>query len=160
MDDLIYILALVAWVAYAFYKNSKKVKQNIPGREPEHTANDPQRPDFKSILEEMLLGQETTAGPARPGGMTERRQEYTGYEDSLETIPTGSYETYEKQSLDDTVSMEVLDPERNVMYNYDETAKEASPVYSEENATEESYREVFNLRRAVIYSAVLNRPYA
>jgi hypothetical protein len=162
MDNLIYILAIIAWVAYAFYKNTKKVKQNIPGKSTGTGEQSTSKPDFKTLLEEMLLGEEATLakGPAAPTASPQKQYEFGTYDDVLEKIPNQNYETYENQSLEDIVSLEVQDPERSVMYNYDEAAPKDSPVYAGEKQAEEGYREVFDLRKAVIYSAVLNRPYA
>jgi hypothetical protein len=160
MDDLIYILALVAWVGYAFYKNSKKVKKNMPGRQEAESA--PQKPDFRTLLEEMLMGEEARQAPwtEQQPPVTKGAYEYGNYEDVLEKIPEGPYETFENQSLETVESLEVADPERAVMYNYNESLQQMSPIYADTGTEEGRVREAFDLRKAVIYSAVLNRPYA
>lgn len=149
MDELIYIALLVAWVAYSIYNAKQKKKQkelkpapdtdSQPQYEPEQ-AEKPQR----SILEE-LFGEGQFDNPQ---------------------------ETYEEERT----QMEEI-PERPLAHAYNEpvTVKtvEDTPVTASGIAAEQktisdepspydtviTHRSDFDLRRAVIYSIILERRY-
>jgi hypothetical protein len=158
MDDLIYILIGVIWIVFSIIKGTQKNTKTPAGS----TPNTP--PGNKSTFEEMLeewLPQMTEA----------RRYEEDDYDNQPEvpvissedsSVYKSAYEPlvnkYEEFDYDvEIISLEELDEIQPSLSNYEryEQKEDASVGNFEQINLSES----FDLRKAVIYSTILERPY-
>ena len=147
MEDLIYLVALIAWVAFAFYRKSQKKS----GRTGEMPGNpQPQgRREALPTLEEILLGEEQTVPEPVPATVE------TWSEGMSPVLDETSFE--KEYNLRGITSVEELDkPMKMDQAELSEIQK--SEIGSEDKEIEEKWS-VIDLRRAVIYSEILNRPY-
>ncbi len=164
MDDFLYIIVLILWVAYSLYNSKqKKLKkqameeQRKRGMVPPVTTPAPPK---RSLLEE-LLGQEIKL--PEPAAEVEEYAE-PEYESVFESWKaeninpeTESYETYEEE-----VPVSYFEQEYARRANVDVFAPEYDrPVLLKEEDLKinEREQEEFDLRRAVIYSEILNPRY-
>jgi hypothetical protein len=148
MDDLIYVLALIAWVIFAFYRKSQK--KSGAARETQQQ----QKPRGEAFplptLEEILLGKEEyhqpepepVTAPVTTDGMS----------------PVLKETSFEREyNLRGITSIEEMDKSFTVAEKVIPDAEE-----KEENSYRKQMREYladFDGRQAVIYSEILNRPY-
>jgi hypothetical protein len=179
MDEYLYILVGILWIAFSFYQQSQKKKRQEAARrialqEEDTIEQDMQvqqvqnayfeRPveevtgktDFKRALEEILLGGQI----------------------SLETIPKE-----EAQSLETIPENEYVQESKTGIYSQENEIKDVSPAWSEmgkrskesveemqneleetmvlqeDTTQDESMGHYFNLRNAVIYAEILNTKY-
>ncbi len=152
MDDLIYILALIAWVIFAFYRNSQKKAEKA--RQAQRQKPRPEQMPLPT-LEEILLGKEPAYEPEpEPEPVPEPVIVM-----SDGTSPVLRETSFEKEyNLRGIASIEEMDkPFRT------ETRMAAAESKDEEDEAAPAWRESlrdFNPRQAVIYSEILNRPYA
>jgi len=149
MDDLIYILALIAWVVFAFYRNSQKKAEKA--RQAQRQRPRPEQIPLPT-LEEILLGKEPAYEP-EPEPVPEPMTVMTDG-----TSPVLRETAFEREyNLRGITSIEEMDKPFKM-----ETADvSTAPEVEAEGAVpawRESLRE-FNPRQAVIYSEILNRPY-
>ena len=154
MDDLLYILLGLAWIAFAFYRHSQKKKQRNRPDAPDapHETKDP-----VSLLEQLLTGKEETMTASPPFADANQTDYFKEFRDIYEE-PEGL--TFEEEyrlkgvsSVEETDYSEMMDKQRQASSAqsiiYDAYVKD-----EEENKTN-----YFDLRKAVIYSEILNRPY-
>jgi len=158
MDDFLYILIGIAWVAYSFYSNKQKQDRKKAARElqgkpvPQPT----QAPTVKSILEEILMGEVKPVERPVEAKIEEFEPEY------LPTTEAVSSETIRTEAE----SLEVIADEVPANYFEKEYAahNEGERVVSQfdhepEIETDEPGSEIardFDLRTAVIYAEILN----
>jgi hypothetical protein len=185
MDDLLYFLLIIGWLAFSFYQQSVKKK-----RKQEELEAARRRALIED--EEAENRQQTYDEPAFETATTNRRRDFaeelermlTGEAQSLEEIPE-----HEEQSLESIPEMaqmtEVTEKEEINTYQkyYDaklapESAQQGMPERMEDRR-EELQQEInqkmqlveideepvydaswFDLRKAVIYSEILNRRYS
>jgi hypothetical protein len=148
MDDFIYLLALIAWVAFAFYRKSQKKSE---------AARQPQRkyqPENDTLplptLEEILLGKEPVPEvqsapvpePVTTDGIPPVLRKTT-FEEEYNRIGITSVEEMEKPMLIRKVEQADLQEDEILL----------------ENDENEVWKARINLKQAVIYSEILNRPY-
>ncbi|MBE0661592.1 MAG: hypothetical protein IH597_03910 [Bacteroidales bacterium] len=151
MDDLIYILAGIAWVAYSIYnaRQKKKLKEErertVPKAEPVYEpepASTPTRSIFEEIFKEAGLNEfdEELEENVKPA--------------TAEISAKTQYFTYEDTDIEIKAAEDLI--------------KKEAPAFSEhfvaENVPYHEMKEktrsnIFDLRKAVIYSAILERPY-
>lgn len=138
MDDIIYLILLAAWVAFAFYRKSQKnKKESLPRKVP-------QQPESAGpTIGDLIFGdkwhedEEPVPMPregARPVVATVRHpdsQEGISLETSVPAYQTG------------------MRPKE----------REVQKETEHKEGMEEDDRSFFNLRNAVVYDAILNRPY-
>jgi hypothetical protein len=147
MEDYIYLIALIAWVVFAFYRKSqKKGETSRPGQTVPQPENVPS--PFPTIRE--IFGGEPAVEP-QPApvawtlgndGMAPVMVE-TEFEKEYKRSGISSVEEINSPLLMD--QMESVDIEENEVM--------------EENDFRKEFRAGIDLRRAVIYSEILNRPY-
>jgi hypothetical protein len=155
MGDYIYILILVAWVGFTLYNRSRKTQNEHP---------DKPRPQswFERSLEEMI-GAEQSSGspessPKKPDIplIPERKpslqpsapvQKMTSFEKEYSALGIYSIEEDEMYKGIEPIQMSMDDMAE---HNYNED------ILSEED---EESMPFFDLRQAMIYTAILNRPY-
>lgn len=181
MDDILYFLLLIGWLAFSFYQQSaKKKKQQEAQRKSAATQEEqeeisapadgrqnrapaePSRPDFRKTLEEILLGGELSSLEEIP------EQEAQ----SLETIPSkqekrdNRYQDFYNREVSsdsiwydkDTESPEKLEEkieelEKEMVLQEDDTLEDEAYGPGVETS------QWFDLRKAVIYAEILNAKY-
>jgi hypothetical protein len=150
MDDLIYILLLVAWVAYSIYNAKQKKKQKEMERKtvseprPTYEQSEPEKPQ-RSIFEELF-------GEGQFNELPELEEEEGSFVEEIPEIPH-SYTPYKPESLEEipaeryqTVSSLVSMPQ---FENSEFEMAAKTPTYGNN----------FDLRKAVIHATILERPY-
>lgn len=163
MDDLIYILLGLAWIALAFYRNSqkKKLREQQRAQSLSQQAGDSQEEKSPgTLLEEILLGEEyeeATTEPAYGFERTDPFESLAGQERMQEPRVTTAWfeEEYGQKGID---SVEELDLERGKV-NIREGIKSTEDLQLVELEVEEKEPLDFDLRKAVIYSEILNPRY-
>jgi hypothetical protein len=150
MDDLIYILLLVAWVAYSIYNAKQKKKQKEMERrttsepKPVYEQSQPEKPQ-RSVFEE-LFGE----GPFNELPETEEEEE--SFVEEIPEIPH-SYIPYKPISLEEVPEQDFHIGTRMHTIS-DEEDDDPEPVVKLP-----TYGKDFDLRKAVIYSTILEQPY-
>ena len=148
MEDFIYVIALIAWVAFAFYR--KQQKKAEADRKMQSRPAQKSDPGPAQTWQEILLGEipavepepVPATGPVMSDGMSPILQE-TSFE-----------KEYNLRGID---SIEEMDKNfRMVDFKQPDIGKKLEP---EEDPEKEEWLEKVDLRRAVIYSEILNRPY-
>lgn len=172
MDDLIYFLLIVGWLAFSLFNNQKKkAKKNIPG------SAQPSGQFQPKTLEEILLG--PVIKPYAPvqepiPSAQEYSLEQTDYKyESLETIDDSeaksSLETYnsdQKYDSPENMSLEEQYMSLNALHRVS-LADERVSIFKQsvfhdeviEEAEEETFAGSQNWRQAIIYSTLLERKY-
>lgn len=151
MDDLIYILVGVAWVAYSIYsaQQKKKLKEErertVPQAEPAYEP-EPNTSPSRSIFEEIF----------KEAGLEELNDEI---EETIKPVAAQipaqpRYFTYEDTNVEIKAADELLQKEFPA---FSEHFVAENMPYSE--MKEKTHSNIFDLRKAVIYSAILERPY-
>lgn len=162
MDDFLYIIIGIIWVAYSLYSNKQKQDKKRAMRETPSGEPQAEKPHVRTILEEILMGEMQMPATQQPS---------PSYEDIKSEISepeyAPSYEAYSSQAAYESL---------------DEIVDEVSPSYFENKyasrdlgelaervsqnqllAVEEESRhdliEDFDIRKAVIYAEILNPRY-
>lgn len=153
MEDFIYILLLIAWIAFAFYRRSRQkqaARQPRPEPKPEPSSSQPS-------WEEILFGKENEEPEMEhteeiPEMATEPAASKVNHPDSQEGVSLekmfGSMESIPSK----TMKGEKEKPQRTEP----EKVQVAKSIKSKLQSGDFDY---FDLRQAVIYSEILNRPY-
>jgi hypothetical protein len=144
MDDLIYVIALIAWVAFSFYRKSQKKANATQGSAPRPQTR--RETGALPTLEEILLGRQPEPEPVTA----------TVWDEG--TSPELSETSFEREyNLRGITSIEELDKPMNVTKP---KPKETPESEEETDAYDIKGSMVhIDLRQAVIYSEILNRPY-
>lgn len=146
MDDLIYLIVLIAWVLFAFYRKSQKKKQ--PVRPVSGQTRPPAESSPVPTLEEILMGERSYPEP-KPEfepAMTDGMSPVIG-ETSFE-------QEYNRKGIR---SIEEMDVPFYLSGKDDRIAAKNDILLEEEMESEHEAK--VNLRQAVIYAEILNRPY-
>ncbi len=142
MEELIPLILAIIWLVYSLYKKNAKKKQKSPALPLEETTTT-KPSNAKSILERILFGEEPS--PAyNPQSVEIPENDFVNYDDEA----IASEETKIKEEIiHDPVIWQKTDAQFNKDYQVqdDKSAK----IQGEE----------FDLRKAVIHSIVLERPY-
>ncbi|MFA4864151.1 MAG: hypothetical protein WC605_10320 [Bacteroidales bacterium] len=147
MDDFIYLIALFAWVAFAFYRKSQKKSEAARREQPR-----PQPRDISSPFPTMkdIFGEgpsiEVVPVPVTQASTTD------GMAPELEET------AFEKEyKLSGISSIEEMDTPFYIKKTEHTDLQEDELLT--ENDKIEDWRVRVDLRQAVIYSEILNRPY-
>jgi hypothetical protein len=172
MDDFIYFLLVVGWLGYSIYKQSEKKKRQQVARQneqqgstvPEYpvpaetsetpTAKVPTGIDFRKTLEEILLGEQVSMEVIPESEVQ-----------SLEVIPepaVSDENRFQERSFNET---QVQQKWNEIMAtssglsgeNYRQSNEEA--VLQEEEHEKAYFWDDFDLRKAILYSEILNPKY-
>ena len=148
MDEVIYILLAVAWVAYSIYNAKQKKKQReieaqtAADERQEYESAEPEKPQ-RSIFEELLNESDF-----------EEFQEFEEKETVAETVLKQEIPFQYRKS-------DIFEPHESI--GSDRLIASDAFIQAGINDTEitkpSSDPELFNLRKAVIYSTILERPY-
>lgn len=157
MDDLLYILAVVAWIAYSFFKNSKKVKEQRPTitrNEPVERAPRKEYPEVRDILRELMGEEEENVPAPAPVVVAPREEERKMTSDTYQyEVPQGQFswdDMYEEKKGTPASIRAAAEAQR-----YTATS-DGQLLFHEQKPVKRGH---FDLRRAIILSEILNRPY-
>jgi len=150
MDDYIYILLAVAWIAFTIYSQKQKKNKQQQKAQPQQQT----QKDVKSYFEEILQGNISSPDPI----ITEPMKHENIYESVSSYKTSGNIQPeYEFLEEGSQLSEEYFDKN---------SAIEKPEIQIEEKfevKTEEDYEDIeyldFDIRKAVIYSEILKRPY-
>lgn len=186
MDDFIYFLLLIAWLAFSFYQQSVKKKkrqeqmraarereQNQPqeltsedqvrDREPLPKQVQPQEEgqDFRKTLEEILMGEgfreKEYSRPFREEAETAATWQES-VENESERKKNVFQKYYDEEMLEGSQETENLEQEK-LENKIEELEQEMTLEENEKPMVTEESKSCFDLRKAVIYSEILNRRY-
>ena len=146
MDDLIYLLFLLLWAGFAIYRNSARKKAQAARKTSSAEGEVFKRP--RSILEEILLDENLP----EPGNKEEAKTLYdTVLAEAGKSKPVTFEDEYDLLGID-SVEEQHSERDKDVLRR---------PVHIlEETQTDEYDRgSGFDLRKAVVYSEILNRRY-
>jgi len=141
MEDFIYVLIGIIWLAFSVIKGSQKKKAAMANR-PENDAN-PKNKSFEDIMAEILGTNEVNH--------TQQNQAIEPIEEEIvEEEQVGN--AY--QSLEDLYLQERLQNEQELRIEKPKN-NNLEPQIIERN----SRKQQFDLRTAIIYQAIMERPY-
>jgi len=160
MDDLLYTLFVVAWIAYGIYKGVKKnnqpKKQTVPQNNPKQKSPAKSKVEsrFESIFDEVF---DISASENDEIGHPYSHEQV---EKPMQKAPV--YEKYaEKEVLDsykgsDNITS-VFEQESDDVANADQSDK----IFDNQTEGGDGHENntVFDLRQAVIHQVILERPY-
>jgi len=157
IGDILYFLFIIGGIVYSFIKksNSNKEKQNTAKRRTESTARSTPKPEVDNDIEEFLRS--LTGEPKQTPKQTS--PDYESQEDSYDD----EYEEENSQPFE-SHKLEDLKKEQRQKRSAREEAllgkdiSKDSPIYKGLDAQEQERKSEFNLRKAVIYDAIMNRP--
>jgi len=152
MEDLLPLLIGVIWLAFTLYSRGQKKKNAKP------TGGKQAQPKAPSLLEQILMGQQIQVPEPEP---------YVEYEEEVDDEPQPVYQPIEKKETFIPVSNAFLsselfdiDGEGQHAFNYEIEEDEPMDIKDLYDVRKESVLdEDFDLRKAIIYEAVLNPPY-
>jgi hypothetical protein len=146
MKITLYVLIAIAWLIFNIVKAVRKASKEQASKQPQVPG---EMPKAHTAPRRHTTPQHASTSKHQPAIPAYQSQEIivdeAAFDIELEYNTPHAYETYENNSIE-SGSMETLE----------ESHGSASPVYSlqgEEDVSE------FNLRKAVIYSEILRRPY-
>lgn len=149
MDDAIYILIAILWIAYSFYsayqkaQKQKQKKREISENPDTETVPEPYIPE-RDILKE-LLGEPLPPEAPEPVTPPLPKPRYVPLTPPVEAV-----------SMEEIID-EVNEPQRRLTRVPDtEPIPEPEPSFAQEEVFTDAG---FNLRKAVIYSEIINRKY-
>lgn len=168
-DDLIYILIGIAWLAYTIYRQQKKLRQKqqekmiaeeqdeleVPGSEADVKGE-------RSFIDDIFTEINRVSKPAGDYRMSVSEAgpgfepEYTDQEADKALSAEKYYTKKEFVEANSPLTSEYFEEEKDEILTVGE---EEIGAKSEVELEEEMEVEKFNLRRAVIYSEILNSPY-
>jgi hypothetical protein len=151
MEDLIYVIVLIAWALFAFYRRSQKKQAGRKLATPTPASHDESDPNPMPTLEEILFG-ETEDKPGKRVPQTIAPYEEGNFSPQLDE-PEFARE-YRRAGI---ASVEVNKTKaESLKINRSEIQKNE---ISDEVDMKGSSDEAFDIRKAVIYAEILNRPY-
>jgi hypothetical protein len=159
MDDLIYLLLFVAWIAFAIYRNNQKKKLREQQRAKAASGEPEEVPEKSpgSLLEEILLGEESIEVQEEPLYGLEDTDRITAKEPVFQ-------QREEPRDFDDEYNLRGITSIEELDLKTGKEKSEKGKIELESILVldfEESENEPleFDLRKAVIYSEILNRRY-
>ncbi|MCF8369866.1 MAG: hypothetical protein K9G76_12570 [Bacteroidales bacterium] len=152
MEDLLPLIIGIVWVVYSLYSRNQKKKAKAAG-EPVSESRRKQ----PSILEQILSGQGITLPEPEVIDLEEPYiepsvQEYKENRDDKRRYDRTPFLSEELQNITE---------EGQTGFEYHEAGSESfNPEFDYENSEgSQSIAEEFNLKKAVVYSEILNPPY-
>jgi len=148
MDDYIYIIALIAWVAFAFYRKSQKKSE--AAREAQRRPQQPNESSPFPTIEEIFLGRE----PAPEVEPVPASGSFT-----TDGIPPVLKETAFEREYNRRGITSIEEMDKPLVLNKHKLTDKQEDEISIENIVMEDWKAKVDIRQAVIYSEILNRPY-
>ncbi|MBP6977958.1 MAG: hypothetical protein PHD61_06965 [Bacteroidales bacterium] len=153
MEDWIYILLGIVWIVYAAYRSNQKQKKKVTAP-PQHAS--PPQP----------------AADHQPSTLETVFQEILGESASLETTYPVEAESYDERTIQELelekrlynkqeIPLETIPTEEGISafrYDGDKTTVFLSGGDEEDTAVSKEFLP-FDLRKAILYSEIMNRPY-
>ncbi len=146
--NIVIVILTIAWILYSFYRKSQKVKAARPGQQQDETAVPQEQEEGKGLgewFEEVILGEE----------FTEKKPQW---KPAAEETPAPSPAILKPAGETPFLMNELM------MYRGGEYApvdeKTAPVVILQEEESSPGIMEDFDIRKAVIYSEILKRPFA
>lgn len=154
MDDLIYILLGVVWIAIAFYRQSQKKKAKPPQTPYQETDNtEEDQAQVRTLLEEIMMGKQ-------PEPVYEPFDNEIIEEEYIQDFePVSSKNTFEEEY--DRLGFESIEENRLESRLKKTEMDRTSPVFEDQISDTNKVRKnafEFDWQKAVIYSEILNRP--
>jgi len=152
MEDYLYIIIGIAWVAYSIYtsrqKALKKQAQGRPTGEPSQSTTLPGG-GGKTLFEDILRELTGEPAPAAPATQPANTAKYPPYEEFQQTN-----DTYKSSPVQPNYSVPVSEYAKK-----EQTPANKTHPVNKQVIKNESLVRKFNLREAVIFSELLNRKY-
>jgi len=172
MEDILYFLMLVGWLAFSFYQQNEKKKRKLAKAQAERAeaekmqemTRSPQPPpvaerepdnDFKRIFEEILMEEHHEPLETVPADEVKRNyddeaiQERNVYQKYLESNLVKERSSLETMfSYENTIADRIKSLQNEMQMKEEELELADTPVISR-----------FDLRSAVIYSEIIKRKY-
>ena len=147
MEDIIYILIGVLWLVFTFYTQQKKRKLKEASREKEeaHPSRNILEELFGEIEDEKPPASQPTPEPSFPRRLT--------FEDQYESKGIHSIEKSGKEYHNESKATPAA--QRGRMFTHIEALDGIRSLDNENSVL----REDFDLRKALIYQAILDPPY-
>ena len=147
MEDFIPFLLAIAYIVFTLYKRGNKAKQKKEQQQTETIENErevsTEQPDFKKVFEEILIGREP-----------EPEQEvYKEESKEAESIEATGKEVLEQITDEEEVHKAEMEKKKKEVAKVE---KAEVNIFEEE---EETAAFEFDLKKAVIFSEILRRPY-
>lgn len=175
MEDFVYIILVIAWLAISFLKKKPKNEAPGPARQaprPETTTM-PKEVAFEEMIEE-IFGPKKEKQPqpeivrqptAIEQSFEEQNQEYSSFDDDFVSEPEPVFQEYAGlERVDETYqfSTEVREQtiDELIRANAAEEARQQAIAELMEVDAENKDVPEFDLRTAVIFSEIINRKYS
>lgn len=155
IENILYIIVIIVWIVVGLIRKNKK-KEGRPT-----TAMPPlgetQSPDISEMLEE-ILGKKSTVSPEQQPVPAEQKKIIPAIEKEPETLESISGTDYTRRSIKKTEK--ILHPrKRKPVVAIPKKAGEEIPEESDTFIRTIMEESQFDLRKAVIYSEILNPPF-
>lgn len=160
MDDIIYGLLIIAWVAYGIYSSAKKSKAKAENKAAANPAASRSNNTVETIFE-SLFQTEISTDPLRPHPYVQNEyfeeepdNQIDEYQESdyLDVVP----ETKAESELDTYAGTDNVQP--SIVLDVDNDIKN-SAIDNVDQTTKTSEEFTFDLRQAIIAQAILDTPY-
>lgn len=152
MEDYLYIIIGIAWVAYSIYnsrqKALKKQAQRRPGGEPSQSTTLPGG-GGKTLFEDILRELTGEPAPVAPATQPANPAKYPPYGEFQQTN-----DTYKSSPVQSNYSLPVSEYVKK-----EPTLANKTHSVNRQLIKNEGLARKFNLREAVIFSELLNRKY-
>lgn len=159
IENIIYILAIIIWVVVGFIKKNKKKEARPATTMP--PVGETQQPDISDVLEKIFgekpIGQKET----RPEPVMVKKTEPKVKEFSAESLETITGTDSKQRSIKKENQSGKIHKERKTVFASKEKPENhsASGEEAEQNTTGINIPGQFDLRKAVVFSEILKRPY-
>ena len=130
--NIIYVIIGIIWILYRMYKKAGDSKPKSATPFPQPQVEKPN--DVKSIFDDFMRGEEVK---------------------KVLNVPVERKEEPVKKKASHKIKPESFLPDDSTMTSL----KPNSPVYSVESAFHPDYLASFDLKQAIIFSEIINRPY-
>ncbi len=167
MEDYIYILIGILWIVFSVIKANKKAKQPTEELDNEYEyeeSHTPERTTFDELLEEFLgekaLGKKENPRPV-PSVLGNDADLFTAETETYKSILEDSGEDIANIGQDIAFMGEPiyeLDGTEDAMFIEDAESKDGMYYNQPEHVL--NVKKDFDLRKAIIYNAIIDRPYA
>lgn len=166
MEDYIYILIALLWIVFSVIKANKKKNAAVPDEVDEYDefeeSSQEQRSTFDELLEEFLGEESSTKTRSKPA-QTEPQQTVESIFDR-DQPKTLTPEIEEKEDIASEIDEDPLEP----IYIMEGDEPITGQSLTQKTDTDDydtsriraMQKKQFDLRKAVIYSSILHRPYA
>ena len=154
MEDLIYLVLLIAWAVFAFYRQSQKKKAAARSAESKPAPPPPESEPSGKSWEEILFGEEVPE-EHEIEYEPEKQVELASAKKTAAFEPISLEQKYMRQkieSLEDPLVQERMGKGKPILLEDDEDQQKGVMDL-------DTFMKDFDLRKAIIFSEIINRPY-